>query len=323
LKAVVYTEYGGPEVLHVTEAKKPIPNDGEVLIKVCAVSINDWDWALVEGTIFVNRLFYGLFKPKKQILGSDISGRIEAIGKNVQCFKIGDEVYGDLSGKWGGFAEYVCAAENEIGLKPPSMTFREAAAIPQAAMLAVQGLIDKGKIQRGQKLLVNGAGGGVGTFGLQIAKLNGVEVTAVDSAPKLTMLKSMGADEVVDYRQEDFTKNGKRYDLILDVKTNRSIFNYLRALSPNGSYITVGGSMSRLLQALILGPLVSLFTRKKIIIVALKPNKDLAYMNKQFEAGNIRPILDREFQFEEIRDAFELFRKGEHRGKVVINVLEC
>jgi NADPH:quinone reductase-like Zn-dependent oxidoreductase len=323
LKAVVYTEYGSPGVLRISEIEKPSPKDGEVLIKVFAVAINDWDWSLVEGTTFVNRLLYGLFKPKKQIPGSDISGRIEAIGKNIRRFKIGDEVYGDLSGKWGGFAEYVCASESELEMKPSMMSFREAAAIPQAAMLAVQGLIDKGKIRPGQKLLINGAGGGVGTFALQIAKLNGVEVTAVDSAPKLAMLKSMGADEVVDYKQQDFTKNGRRYDLILDVKTNRSIFHYLRALSSDGSYITVGGSMSRLFQALLLGPLISLFLRKRIIIVALKPNKDLAYMNKQFEAGNIKPILDREFQLEEIRDAFELFRKGEHRGKVVINVFKC
>jgi NADPH:quinone reductase-like Zn-dependent oxidoreductase len=320
VKAVVYTKYGGPEVLQIKEVEKPIPKDDEVLIKVCAVSLNDWDWSLVEGTIFVNRLFYGLFKPKKQILGSDIAGRIEAIGKNIQRFKIGDEVYGDLSGKWGGFAEYVCAAENEIGLKPPAMTFREAAAIPQAAMLAVQGLIDKGKIQHGQKLLINGAGGGVGTFGLQIAKLNGAEVTVVDSAQKLEMLRSLGADNVIDYKHEDFTENGKCYDLILDVKTNRSIFHYLRALSPNGSYITVGGSMSRLFQAMLLGPLISIFSKKKIIIVALKPNKDLDYMNKQFKAGNIKPILEREFQLEEIRDAFHLFQTAEHRGKVVINV---
>ena len=323
MKAVVYTKYGGPEVLHISEVEKPIPKDSEVLIKVCAVSINDWDWSLIEGTIFVNRLLYGLFKPTKKIVGSDVAGRIDAVGKNVQHLKIGDEVFGDLSEKWGGFAEYVCASESELALKPPTMTFREAAAIPQAAMLAVQGLIDKGKIRRGQKLLINGAGGGVGTFGLQIAKLNGAEVTVVDSAPKLAMLSAMGADDVIDYKREDFTKTGKRYDLILDVKTNRSIFHYLRALSSNGSYITVGGSMSRLFQALLLGPLISLFSKKKIIIVALKPNKDLAYMNKQFEAGKIKPILDREFQLEEIREAFELFRKGEHRGKVVINVLEC
>lgn len=263
MKAVVYTEYGGPEVLQIKEIEKPTVGDNEVLIKVHAVSINDWDWALVEGTIFVNRLLYGLFKPKKQILGSDVAGRVEAVGKNVQRFKIGDEVYGDLSGKWGGFAEYVCASETELALKPPGMTFREAAAIPQAAMLALQGLIDKGKIRPGQRLLINGAGGGVGTFGLQIAKLNGVEVTVVDSAPKLEMLRSLGATHVIDYKVEDFTKGGTHYDLILDAKTNRSIFNYLRALTPNGKYVTVGGSMSRLFQAMLVGPLVSVLSNKE------------------------------------------------------------
>lgn len=320
MKAVVFTAYGGPEVLHLKEVDRPVPKDNEVLIKVFAVSINDWDWALIEGTTFVNRLLYGLFKPKKHIVGSDVAGRIEAVGKNVRSFKAGDEVYGDLSGRWGGLAEYVCAAESEIGLKSSSMNFREAAAIPQAGMLAVQGLIDKGRIYHGQKLLINGAGGGVGTFGIQIAKTFGVEITAVDSALKLAMLRSLGADHVIDYTKDDFTKNGKRYDLILDVKTNRSIFHYLRALTPTGRYITVGGSMSRLFQALLLGPLISLFSSKKVIIVALKPNKDLAYMNAQFEAGTVRPVLDKDFQIVQFRDAFERFAKAEHLGKVVLTV---
>jgi len=309
--------------LELKEVDRPNPKDNEVLIKVHAVSLNDWDWSLVEGSLFVNRLIYGLFKPRFEIPGSDIAGRVEAVGSQVRRFKVGDEVYGDLSGKWGGLAEYVCAPENMLELKSPAMTFCEAAAIPQAAMLAVQGLIDKGQIQTGQKLLINGAGGGVGTFGIQIAKLYDAEVTVVDSGPKLAMLRSMGAIHAIDYKQEDFTKSGKQYDLILDAKTNRPISHYLRALTPSGTYVTVGGLMPRLFQALLLGPLVSLFSRKKVIIVALKPNKDLAYMNKQFEAGKITPVLGKEFRLEEIRDAFELFRKGKHRGKVVINVLEC
>jgi NADPH:quinone reductase-like Zn-dependent oxidoreductase len=222
LKAVIYTKYGGPEVLQIKEIEKPYPKDNEVLIKVCAVSINDWDLGLLRGD-FINRLLNGLLKPKKKILGSDIAGRVEAVGNNVTRFKTGDDVYGDLSGSWGGFAEYVCARESALALKPAGMRFEEAAAIPQAAMLAVQGLIDKGKIHRGQKLLINGAGGGVGTFGVQIAKLYGVEVTGVDSTGKLDMLRSMGFDYVIDYKEEDFTKNGQCYDLILDVKTNRSI----------------------------------------------------------------------------------------------------
>jgi NADPH:quinone reductase-like Zn-dependent oxidoreductase len=221
---------------------------------------------------------------------------------------------------WGGFAEYVCAPENSLALKPAGMSFREAAAIPQAAMLAVQGLIDKGRIQRGQQVLINGAGGGVGTFAIQLAKLNDLEITAVDSAGKLEMVRSMGATHIIDYAQQDFTKNGKRYDLILDVKTNRSIFSYLRSLKPNGSYITVGGSMSRLFQALLLSPLISIFSSKRVVIVALKANKDLVYINELFEAGKIHCVIDREYKLEDLPDAFSLFGKGDHKGKVVISV---
>jgi NADPH:quinone reductase-like Zn-dependent oxidoreductase len=317
LKAIVYTKYGGPEVLQVKEVKKPYPKDDEVLVKVYAVSINDWDIGLLKGDV-INRLIYGLFKPKKKILGSDVAGRIEAVGKNVKQFQAGDEVYGDLSGKWGGFAEYVCASDRALALKPANMSFIEAAAIPQAAMLAVQGLIDKGKIQPGQKLLINGAGGGVGTFAVQIAKLYGVEVTGVDSSEKLDMLRSIGFDYVIDYNREDFTKNGQRYDLILDVKTNRSIFDYARALSPNGIYVTIGGSLMRIFQALCLGPWISMGRKKRIRIVALKPNKDLVYINELFEAGKIKPVIDGPYKLDEGPEAFRLFDQANHKGKVVI-----
>jgi NADPH:quinone reductase-like Zn-dependent oxidoreductase len=317
MRAVVYHKYGTPDVLKLEEVEKPVPGDDEILIKVYAVSINDWDQGLLNGD-FINRMLNGLMKPKRKILGSDIAGRIEAVGKNVTLFKTGDEVYGDLSGRWGGFAEYVCASENALALKPPTMSFAQAAAIPQAAMLAVQGLIDKGKIKEGQKLLINGAGGGVGTFGIQIAKLYGVEVTGVDSTGKLDMLRSMGFDHVIDYTKEDFTKNGKHYDLILDVKTNRSMFSYARALSPNGVYVTVGGSISRLLQALLLAPWIRMIYKKYIRIVALKTNKDLAYMNKLFESGKVKPMIDGPYKLDEVPASFRLFGKGEHKGKVVI-----
>jgi NADPH:quinone reductase-like Zn-dependent oxidoreductase len=317
LKAIVYTKYGGPEVLQIKEIEKPFPKDDEVLIKVHAVSINDWDFGLLGGD-FINRLLNGLLKPKRKILGSDIAGRIEAIGKNVTRFKTGDEVYGDLSGQWGGFAEYVCSREKTLALKPAGMSFEEAAAIPQAAMLAVQGLIDKGKIYPGQKLLINGAGGGVGTFAVQIAKLYGVEVTGVDSTGKLDMLHSMGFDHVIDYTQEDFTKNDRCYDLILDVKTNRSMFAYTRVLCPNGIYVTVGGSIGRLIQALFLGPWISMISKKHIRIVALKPNKDLLYMNGLFEAGKVKPVIEGPYKLNEFAEAFTIFGKGEHKGKVVL-----
>jgi NADPH:quinone reductase-like Zn-dependent oxidoreductase len=320
LKAIVYTKYGGPEVLQVKEIEKPCPKDNEVLVKVYAVSINDWDWGLLQGIPFINRLFYGLLKPRKKILGSDIAGRIEAVGKHVKQFQPGDEVFGDLSGDWGGFAEYVCARENALAMKPAGMSFDEAAAIPQAAMLAVQGLRDKGQIKTGQKLLINGAGGGVGTFAVQIAKLYGVEVTGVDSSGKLDMLRSMGFDHVIDYTQEDFTKNGQCYDLILDVKTNRSVFDYARALCRNGVYVTVGGSMGRLLAALFLRPWISMISKKHIRIVVLKPNKDLAYMNELFEAGKVKPVIDGPYKLDEVSKAFRIFVKGEHKGKLVITL---
>ncbi len=321
MKAIVYTKYGPPDVLKLEEVEKPTPREDEVLIKVHAASINDWDWELLRGKPFVNRLLFGLLKPKIKILGVDIAGRVESVGRNVKQFQPGDEVFGDISGcGWGGFAEYVCVPENALVLKPASMTFEEAAAIPQAAMLAVQGLRDKGHIQPGQRLLINGAGGGVGTFAVQIAKLYGVEVTGVDSSGKLDMLRSMGFDQVIDYTQEDFTKNGQCYDLILDVKTNRSIFDYTRALCPNGIYVTVGGSMVRLFQALILGPWISMISKKKIRIVGLKQNKDLAYMNELFEAGKVKPVIDGPYKLSEVPEAIRYFGEGNHKGKVVITV---
>ncbi len=319
MKAIVYYKYGTPDVLELKEIDKPVPNDNEVLIKVHAVSINDWDWGLLQGD-FVNRMLNGLRKPKRKILGSDIAGRVEAVGNNVKQFKPSDEVYCDLSGKWGGFAEYVCARENLLALKPAAMSFEQAAAIPQAAMLAVQGLIDKGKIKQGQKLLINGAGGGVGTFGRQIAKLHDVEVTGVDSTAKLEMMRSMGFDHVIDYTKEDFTRSGKCYDLILDVKTNRSMFDYARALCRNGIYVTVGGSIGRLFQALFLAPWIRMIHKKHIRLVALKQNKDLAYMNQLFEAGKVKPIIDGPYRLDQVPEAFRVFSQGKHKGKMVITI---
>jgi len=319
MKAIVLTKYGGPDQLQLKEVEKPSPADDEVLVKVYAVSINDWDWGLIQGD-FVNRMLNGFSKPRRQILGSDIAGRIEAIGKNVTRFRPGDEVFGDLSGSWGGFAEYVCAKEGALERKPNGMTFEQAASIPQAAMLAVQGLIDVGRVQPGQKILLNGAGGGVGTFALQILKPFGVEVTVVDTAEKLEMLRSLGAAAVIDYRHQDFTKTGKRYDLILDTKTNRSVLRYLRALNPGGKYVTVGGSIPRLLQAFLWAPLISLCTKKKISIVALKTNKDLDYMRELFESGQVRPVIEGPYRLEDVPEAFRVFGRGEHKGKMVITV---
>jgi NADPH:quinone reductase-like Zn-dependent oxidoreductase len=320
VKAVVYTEYGSPENLQLKEVDKPTPNDDQVLVKVYAVSINDWDWGLLQGIPFTNRLLFGLFKPKKQILGSDIAGRVETVGKNVKQFQPGDEVYGDLSGDWGGFAEYVCAREHALVPKPASMTFAEAAAIPQAGVLALQGLRDAGRIQQGQTVLINGAGGGVGTFAVQIAKLHRAEVTGVDSSGKLDLMRSIGFDHVIDYTQQDFTKLGQEYDLILDVKTNRPTFDYARSLSPNGVYVTLGGSMTRVFQALLLGPLISMVSKKHIRAVGLIPNKDLAYMNELYEAGQVKPVIDGPYRLSEVPEALRYFGEGNHKGKIVITV---
>jgi NADPH:quinone reductase-like Zn-dependent oxidoreductase len=322
VKAIVFTKYGSPDVLQLSEVAQPTPKDDEVLIKVHTASVNDWDWGLVRGKPFYIRLLCGLLKPKITIPGVDIAGQVEGVGRNVKKFQPGDEVYGDLSEcGFGGFAEYVCAQENALALKPASMTFVEAAAIPHAAMLAVQGLCDTAQIQPGQKLLINGAGGGVGTLGVQIAKAIGVEeVTGVDSPSKLEMMRSIGFEKTIDYTQEDFTKNGQCYDLILDTKTNRSIFEYKRALNPNGIYVTVGGATARLFQAFLLGPMVRLFSKKSICIVALKPNKDLDYMNELFEAGKVKPVIDGPYKLSEVPEAIRHFGEGNHKGKIVITL---
>jgi len=320
MKAIVNTKYGTPDVLQLQEVAKPIPKDDEVLVKVHAVSINSWDWDMLTGRPFEYRFMSGLLKPKKtKILGCDIAGQIETVGKYIKQFHPGDDVFGDLcEGSWGGFAEYVCARENELTLKPAGMTHEEAAAIPQAGLLALQGLCDKSAIQSGQRILINGAGGGVGTFAIQMAKSLGAEVTGVDSTGKLDMMRSLGADYVIDYNQDDFTKNGKSYDLILDVKTDRSVFDYWRALSPNGNYVTVGGRSVRILQLVLVGSLISMTGSKKLTLIKHKPNKNLNIINELFESGKIKPVLDKCFPLSETAKAFQYFGEGQFKGKVVI-----
>src|SRR5215212_3158500 len=243
MKAIVNTTYGSPDVLQFKDVEKPSPTDDEVLIKVLAASVNAADLHFLRADPFLIRFMSGLLKPKTTILGADIAGRVEAVGKNVTQFKPGDEVFGDISGcGWGGFAEYVCAGEDALVLKPANITFEQAAAVPMAAVTALQGLRSKGQIQLGQKVLVNGASGGVGTFAVQIAKSFGAEVTAVCSTRNLDLVRSIGADHVIDYTKEDFTRNGQRYDLILAANGYQPISAYKRALSPAGIYVTTGGS---------------------------------------------------------------------------------
>ena len=322
MKAIVYEKYGTPEVLQLKEVDKPIPKEDEALVKVHATSLNAAD-------------FENLGKPMYKTLGSDIAGRIEAVGVNVKQFLPGDEIWGDLSAHgFGTFAEYVCVPEKALRLKPASMTFEEAAAIPTAAVVALQNLrgagpsfpniflSDKGQIQPGQKVLINGAGGGVGTFAVQIAKYFGAEVTGVDSTEKLDMLRSIGADHVIDFTQEDFTKNGRLYDLILDVVVQRSVFDYKRALSPKGICVFIGGSMALVFLNLFLGLLISMTGNKKIGLVMWKPNKkeDLDFLQEVFEAGKIVPVIDRHYPLSELPEALRYLEGGHARGKVVITV---
>jgi len=319
MKAIVYHNYGSPDVLRLEYVQCPIPGDDEVLVKVHAVSINSWDWDMLTGKPFEYRVWGGLLKPKSlKLHGCDIAGQIEAVGKNVKRFHVGDEVFGDLSeGGWGAFAEYVCAGENQLIIKPSSMTFEEAACLPHGGNLAVQCLIDFGKIKSGQKVLINGGGGSTGTLAIQIAKLFDVAVTAVDRTEKLDMMHTLGADHVIDYTKDDFTKNGRQYDLIFDVKTTRSIFEYKRALCPDGAYVTVGGKTSSILQLLLFR---KLSPKYKFHVVGYKANKDLNYLVELFEAGKLKPVIDRRFSLEETADAFRYFGEGHFKGKIVITL---
>jgi len=319
MKAIVYHKYGTTEQLRIEDVDTTIPKENEIRIKIYAVSINDWDLGLLYGKPFANRLISGLFKPNKKILGSDISGVVDSVGSKVIKYKVGDKVYGDLSDKWGGFAEYVCTTVDKVHIMPEGIGFEEAAAIPQAAMLAVQGLIDEGKIQRGQKLLINGAGGGVGTYGVQIAKEYSMEVTGVDSGSKLQMLKNIDYDHVLDYNEVDFTEGGELYDVILDTKTNRPISKYLKCLKPGGSYIVVGGNNGKILKLFALSKWISKRSGMQIRIVMLKTNKDLPYINEIFESGKLQSIIDEHrFTLEETKEAMKLYESSTFHGKVVI-----
>jgi NADPH:quinone reductase-like Zn-dependent oxidoreductase len=320
MKAVVYTKYGLPDVLQLKEVEKPAPRDNEVLVRVHAVSLNRSDWEGLIGKPLYARLG-GLLKPRHQILGSDIAGRVEMAGRNVGRFQLGDEVFGDIMRSMGGFAEYVCARESDLALKPASMTFEEAATFPQAAVIALQGIRDKGQVQPGQKILINGAGGGTGVFAMQLAKLYGAEVTGVDNTGKLDFMRSVGADHVIDYTREDFTNNGQEYDLILDLVAHRSVFDYERALKPTGSYYCVGGSVATMFQVLLLGPWIRRTTGKKIRVLAVQPNlKDMLYMTELSGASKLVTVIDRRYPLSEVPQALQYLCEGSAKGKVVITV---
>lgn len=322
MKAIFYKQYGSPDVLQLQEINRPVPGKNEVLVKVRASSINSWDWDLLWGKHFVVRLIGGLFKPRHKILGADIAGAVEAVGEKAQDFKPGDEVFGDIAGAgFGGFAEYVCVPEKLLAKKPAAISFEQSAALPQAGLLMLQGLSYKKPLQPGQHLLINGAGGGVGTLALQYAKSMGCNVTCVDKASKFHLLQSLGADDLIDYTKEDYTRNGKQYDYILDVIAHKSIADYKRALKPGGVFSMIGGSMGGLLlQLALFGRLISKASGKHLGLMGYHPSrKHLEQLNLLFEEGKVIPVIDKIFPLHETPDAFRYFGEGNFKGKVVIS----
>jgi NADPH:quinone reductase-like Zn-dependent oxidoreductase len=323
MKAIVYTTYGPPEVLQLKEIGIPTPKEDEVLVKVHAASVNAADWHLLTADIFLVRLMMGLRKPRKAILGADIAGRVEAVGRSVQQFRPGDEVFGDVFERGsGGFAEYVVVPESALALKPANLSFEQAAAAPLAAVTALQGLRDQGHIGPGQKVLINGASGGVGSFAVQIARSFGAEVTAVCSTRNVAMARSLGADHIIDYTNEDFSQSGQQYDLILAVNGYHPLAAYKRALTRRGICITVGGTPAQIFQALLLGAWKSEKGGKQLRSFTAKANqKDLLILKALLEAGKVVPVIEKCYPLRETREALRYLGTGHARGKIVITVV--
>jgi NADPH:quinone reductase-like Zn-dependent oxidoreductase len=329
MKAAIYTRYGPPDVVQIKDVEKPVPKDDEVLIKIRAASVNPYDWHFMRGKPYPLRIAAGLRKPKVTRLGVDAAGQVEAVGKNVKQFKPGEEVFGPCR---GAFAEYACASETKLALKPANVTFEQAASTPIAGLTALQGLrrgglSDKGQLQPRQKVLINGAAGGVGTFAVQIARSFAAEVTGVCSTRNVAMVRSIGADYVIDYTQEDFTKREQRYDLILDCIANHSLSAFRRVLSPRGHYIMVGaadaggrwiiGLLARLVKALVL----SWFVGQKLVMVGAKISKeDLTALGDLMKTGRVTPVIDRRYSLGELPEALRYLEAGHARGKVVITL---
>ena len=320
MKAVVYTRYGPPEVLRLAEVKTPAPADDEVLVKVCAVSLNGSDSETLRGTPLYSRIG-GPFRPRRHILGSDIAGRVEATGRAVTRFKPGEDVFADVLDRMGGFAEYACVPQSALAPMPAGLSYEQAAALPQAGAIALQGIRDRGQVQPGQKVLINGAGGGAGMYAVQLAKLAGAEVTGVDNTEKLEFVSSLGADRAIDYTREDFTRSGRAYDLVLDLAAHRSAFACKNALGPGGRYLYVGGSVATLLQILLLGPLIGRAGRKKIRLLAVRLGvQRLAPLVELCQAGKITTVIDRRYQLSQVPDALRYLGEGHAKGKVIILV---
>ncbi len=320
MKAIVYHRYGSPDELQYQEVPKPTPKDDEALVKIRAASVNAADWRLLRGDPFLVRLFFGLTKPKVNILGVDIAGEIEQVGNNVTQFQPGDKVFGDISNYgFGGFAEYVSVPANALLKMPADSSFEEAAALPVSTITALQGLRDHGNIQPGKKVLINGASGNVGLFAVQIAKSFGAEVTGVCSTGKMDLVRSLGADHVIDYTKDNFTANGKRYDLILDTAAQYTLGQYKRVLNPGGAYIMVGGK--RTLQVMSLGPLLSALSDKKFKSMLAKSNlADLGVIKDLVQAGKVKPVIDKSFSLREVPAAIRTLEQGRAHGKLVITM---
>jgi len=323
MQAMVYKRYGPPDVLQLQEVAAPVPADGEVRIRICAASVNPLDWHIMRGEPFFVRFMTGLAGPKHKILGSDFAGRVDSVGAGVTQFRPGDEVYGANGTRGGAFAEYVCAAARQVVPKPANLSFEEAAAVPVAALTALQGLRDKGRIQPGQQVLIDGASGGVGTFAIQIAKALGGEVTAVCSTRNLARAHSLGADQVIDYTRENFTRSGSRYHLILAANASHSIFDYRRALAPDGIYVGAGGkaSVPGMLQGVLLAPVLSRFGRKKMGgFLARFRETDFAFLNDLLQTRKVVPVIDRRYAFPDTPAAIRYLEEGHAQGKVVITM---
>jgi NADPH:quinone reductase-like Zn-dependent oxidoreductase len=323
MKAIVQDSYCSPDVLEFREIDQPTPGQGEVLVKVRAASVNTADLDHLRGRSIAERLAIGFSKPRNSVPGLDLAGVVVAIGEEVTRLQQGDQVWADLSvSGFGAFAEYVCAAEKVFAPKPPILTFEEAATVPHSAILALQGLTGKGQVRPGQKVLINGAGGCVGPFAVQIAKSFGAEVTGVDDTGKLDMMTLTGADHVIDYTNQDFTKNGQRYDLILDIAAQRSVLHYRRSLAPQGRYVLIARSLGGFFQAMVIGGWITMTGSKRMGIFMWNPNQraDLEVLGGLYQAGRVKPFVDRSYRLSEVPDALRYVEEGHARGKVVISV---
>ena len=320
MEAVVRTRYGPPGVLRLMDVEMPAPKDNEVLVKVHAVSLNASDWETLRGKPLYARII-GPFRPRYHILGSDIAGKVVAAGRKVTLFQPGEDVFADILSQMGGFAEYVCVPESALARMPAGLTYEEAAALPQAGAIALQGIHDKGQVQPGQKVLINGAGGGSGMYAVQLARLRGAEVTGVDNTEKLEFMRSLGADHVIDYTREDFTSNGRTYDLILDLAAHRSAFACRRSLTPAGRYLCVGGSVPALLSVLLIGPLAGRAEGKKIRVLAVRPGvQHVRPIVELCQAAKIVTVIDRRYRLNEVPEALRYLGEGHAKGKVVVIV---